>query len=80
MDLIGTIEVALFGGAGNNVEDVENFMSMYSRSWSNYDYQILEDGEFVDIEIYSMVRNLSVGILYDITAELNDADFDASVL
>jgi hypothetical protein len=79
MDLIGTIEVALFGGAGNNVEDVEKiFSSLMHRSYS-LDYEIIEDGEFVQIDIYGS-RHASSDTMDIILAELQYADFDAYII
>tara|TARA_R110002012_G_scaffold273854_1_gene459969 strand:+ start:415 stop:645 length:231 start_codon:yes stop_codon:yes gene_type:complete len=75
MNLIGTIEVDTT--RSRMTYSVREFMSDYSRNWANYDYQIINDGELRLIEIYGL--SVSVGILYEVLAELNDEGYDAFI-
>jgi hypothetical protein len=77
MNLIGTINVALFGGMGFNIYEIKDIMSDISRGWANYDYQIINQDDFVDIEIYGI--GISEDILYDVLDQLDSEGVDAFI-
>jgi hypothetical protein len=76
MNLIGTINVALFGGTGYNINDIKDIMSDISRGWANYDYQIIDHYDFVDIEIYGIGNE---DILFDVLDQLDSEGVDAFI-
>ena len=76
MNLIGTINVALFGGTGYNINDIKDIMSDISRGWANYDYQIIDQDDFGDIEIYGIGNE---DILYDVLDQLESEGVDAFI-
>jgi hypothetical protein len=76
MNLIGTINVALFGGMGFNINEIKDIMSDISRGWANYDYQIIDQDDFADIEIYGIGNE---DILYDVLDQLESEGVDGFI-
>lgn len=77
MDLIGTIEVAMFGSTGNEIDLVDSLdiLSNFSKEW---EYDVIdEDENFIQIEIFGNRRNKD--ILYDIEDGLQSRGFDAYI-
>ena len=77
MDLIGTIEVAMFGSTGNEIDLVDSLdiLSNFSKEW---EYDVIdEDENFIQIEIFGNRRNKD--ILYDIEDGLIRRGFDAYI-
>lgn len=76
MNLIGTINVALFLGMRFNINEIKDIMSDISRGWANYDYQIIYQDDVVDIEIYGIGNE---DILYDVLDQLESEGIDAFI-
>jgi len=77
MDLIGTIEVAMFGSTGNEIDLVDSLdiLSNFSKEW---EYDVIdEDENFIQIEIFGNRRNKD--IIYDIEDGLIRRGFDAYI-
>ena len=77
MNLIGTINVALPLGRGFTIYEIKDIMSDISRGWANYDYQIIDQDDSPDIEIYGI--GISEDILYDVLDQLESEGVDAFI-